>query len=147
MAPAHSLRASTRADDPHLRVFLEAAGLPAADVETGQQEFLLLEEGGLLIGTIGLEKSGYDGLLRSLAVAPDRRGRGLADELNDAALELARARGVRTLYLLTTTAERYAARRGFERILRAVVPPGIAALAQFRVLCPSTCVCMRRRLG
>jgi amino-acid N-acetyltransferase len=116
-------------------------------VETGQQEYLLLEEGGQLIGTIGLQVAGDDGLLRSLAVAPDRRGRGLAAELNDAALEFARARGVRTLYLLTTTAERYAERRGFERSSRGEVPPGIAALAQFRVLCPSTCVCMRRRLA
>jgi amino-acid N-acetyltransferase len=145
--PLPSLRASTRDDDARIRAFLEEAGLPAADVETGGQEYLLLEEGGRLVGTIGLEVAGHDGLVRSLAVAPDRRGRGLAADLNRSALDLARARGVRALYLLTTTAEGYAARSGFERVPRAEIPPRIAALAQFRALCPSSATCMRRRIA
>jgi amino-acid N-acetyltransferase len=140
------IRASTREDDPKMRAFLEAAGLPAADVETGKQEYLLAEEGGRLVGTIGLERVGADALSRSLAVASERRGQGLAARLDAAALELARSRGVTTLYLLTTTAEAYAARRGYERIPRGEVPAGILALPQFKALCPATAVCMRRRL-
>ncbi len=142
-----AIRASTRDDDARIRAFLEAAGLPAADVETGRQEYLLAEEGGTLIGTIGLERAGQDGLSRSLAVAPERRGRGLAARLDQAVVELARARGVRTLYLLTTTAEGYAARRGYQRIPRSEVPPAVLALPQFEALCPGTAVCMRRSLG
>lgn len=141
-----SIRASTPDDDPKVRAFLEAAGLPAADVETGPQEYLLAEEDGRLVGTIGLERVGQDALSRSLAVSPELRGQGLAARLDDATVELARARGVRTLYLLTTTAESYAARRGYERIPRTEVPPGILALPQFKALCPATAVCMRRRL-
>lgn len=141
-----SLRPSTSADDPGLRSFLEAAGLPAADVETGRQEYLLAEEDGRLVGTIGLEFVGQDALVRSLAVAPGRRGQGLAGRLDDAALALARSRRIRTLYLLTTTAEAYAARRGYERIPRDEVPPAVLALPQFKALCPSTAVCMRRPL-
>lgn len=141
-----SLRPSTSADDPRLRTFLEAAGLPADDVETGRQEYLLAEEDGGLVGTIGLEVVGQDALVRSLAVAAERRGRGLAARLDDAVLARARSRGVRTLYLLTTTAEVYAARRGYERIPRSEVPPAVLALPQFEALCPATAVCMRRRL-
>lgn len=141
------LRASTPADDEKLRAFLEAADLPATDVETGRQEYLLLEEGERLVGTVGLEVVGQDGLVRSLAVAPDRRGRGLAARLHEGALELARARRVKTLYLLTTTAEGYAVRKGFERVSRSSVPPGILALPQFRALCPATAVCMRLSLA
>jgi amino-acid N-acetyltransferase len=142
-----TIRASTRADDPALRAFLEAAGLPAADVETGRQEYLLAEENGRLVGTIGLERVGQDALSRSLAVAPELRGRGLAARLDHAAVELARARGVKALYLLTTTAEGYASRRGYQPIPRSEVPAAILALPQFEALCPATAVCMRRRLA
>jgi amino-acid N-acetyltransferase len=51
------------------------------------------------------------------------------------------------VYLLTTTAEGYAARGGFERIERGEVPPGILALPQFRALCPASAACMRLRLA
>jgi len=99
------IRASTPDDDVKVRAFLRAANLPAEDVETGKQEYLLAEEAGRLVGTIGLERIGQDALSRSLAVAPDHRGQSLAARLDDAAVELARTRGVKTLYLLTTTAE------------------------------------------
>lgn len=147
MTTPTSLRPSTPADDPHLRAFLEAAGLPSADVETGRQEYLLAEEDGRLVGTVGLERVGEDALIRSLAVAPNRRRQGLAQRLDDAAMALARSHGTRTLYLLTTTAGAYFARRGYERISRTEVPPGVLALAQFKALCPSTAVCMRRSIG
>jgi amino-acid N-acetyltransferase len=144
---APPLRISTPADDARVRAFLEAAGLPAEDVASGAQEYLLLEDGDELVGTIGLERVGSDALVRSLAVAPSRRGRGLAARLDAGAVALAQERGVGTLYLLTTTAEAFAARRGYERVLRSEVPPGILALPQFRALCPATAVCMRRRLS
>lgn len=146
MTASIALRSSTSADDPRLRAFLDAVGLPSSDVETGQQEYLLAEEEGRLVGTIGLERVGDDALVRSLAVAPERRGQGLAARLDDAAVALARSRGIRSLYLLTTTAEAYAARRGYERIPRSEVPLDILALRQFKALCPSSAACMRRRL-
>jgi len=142
-----SIRPSLPPDDPAVRQFLVAAGLPAADVETGKQEYLLAEEDGRLVGTIGIERVGQDALIRSLAVAPERRGQGIAARLDAAAVGLARTRGVETLFLLTTTAETYAARRGYERISRNEVPSGIVALPQFEALCRATAVCMRRRLA
>jgi N-acetylglutamate synthase-like GNAT family acetyltransferase len=50
------------------------------------------------------------------------------------------------LYALTTTAEDFAAARGFQRIARTDVPQAIAALPQFKTLCPKTAVCMRLRV-
>ena len=61
-------------------------------------------------------------LLRSLAVAPDRRGRRLAHDLWRRILDRARALELERLYLLTTTAEPLFARWGFARIARDVVP-------------------------
>lgn len=141
-------RSSTPADDPALRALLASAGLPAEDVATGpRQRYVLAFEGDRLVGSIGVELAGADGLLRSLAVAPDHRGRGIAGALHERILEVARAQGVTTVYLLTTTAEAFAARRGFEPVSRGAVPGGIAALAQVRALCPATAACMRRAIG
>lgn len=144
---AIELRTATPADDAAVRELLRSAGLPADDVAAGAQEYVLAHDGRRLVGTVGLEVVGADGLVRSLAVVPDWRGRGVAHALHERALAIARRRGVRALYLLTTTAERYAARKGFERIDRAEVPPGILGLPQFRALCPATAACMRLRLG
>src|SRR5512143_2720688 len=111
-------RASTSADDVQLRELLESVGLPAADVATGPQEYVLAYDGERLVGAIGLEQVGKDGLARSLAVAGRWRGRGIARELHEHLLALALLRKIRTLYLLTTTAEGFAAKRGFERVAR-----------------------------
>jgi amino-acid N-acetyltransferase len=144
---AISFRPSTAADDPRIREALASAGLPAEDVETGRQDYVVALDGERLVGAVGLEVAGADGLARSLVVAPAWRGRGLSHALHDRLLALARARGVRTLYLLTTTVEAYAARKGFERIGRSEVPPALLALPQFRSLCPGASACMRLRLA
>ena len=147
VATAIRFRASTAADDGPLRALLASAGLPVADVAAGRQEYLLAFDGERLVGAVGLEVVGEDGLLRSLAVVPAWRGRGIARELHEGTLTAARGRGLRTLYLLTTTAEGFAAKGGFERVDRSEAPPGIRGLAQFRALCPATAVCMRCRIG
>ena len=50
------------------------------------------------------------------------------------------------LYLLTTTAEEFFARCGYEPIDRSRVPEAIRATAEFQSLCPASSVCMRKRL-
>jgi amino-acid N-acetyltransferase len=137
-------RLSTPRDDDALRTLLRDAALPTEDVDTGRQEYVLAIEGDRLVGSIGLEVAEKDGLVRSLAVRSDRRDQGLGAALTHRALALAALRGARTVYLLTTTAQDYAARRGFERVDRSQVPPLVSEHAQFRTLCPSTAVCMRR---
>ena len=146
MSVGQHLRDSRSDDDPQLRAFLEASGLPVADVETGRQEYLLAREGERIVGSVGLEVVGEDALVRSLAVAPDRRGLGLGKRLLEAAIQRARIRNIKTLYALTITAEAFAAAQGFVRISRAEVPEAIASLPQFRALCPATAACMRLTL-
>jgi arsenate reductase len=142
MPVGQDLRDSRPDDDPQLRTFLEASGLPVDDVETGRQEYLLAREGERIVGSVGLEVVGEDALVRSLAVAPDRRGLGLGKRLLEAAIQRARIRGIKMLYALTITAEAFAAAQGFVRISRVEVPEAIASLPQFRALCPATAVCM-----
>jgi amino-acid N-acetyltransferase len=111
------------------------------------QRFLVARDGGALLGCVGLELYGEAALLRSLAVAERSRGVGLGAALADAALEDARRRGVRSLYLLTTTAEGFFARRGFERIARDEVPEAVRGSAEFGALCPASAACMARHIA
>ena len=133
---------------PRVRSLLEACGLEAGDVTGGPaQRFLVAREGGRIVGCIGLEVHGASGLLRSFAVEPSLRRRGLGNTLQAAAVELARAAGIRDLYLLTTTVRDRALRDGFVDVARELVPEPIRTGTQFRGLCPATASCMWLRVG
>ncbi len=109
--------------------------------------FLTLRDGGELIGAVGLEVFGSDALLRSLIVASSHRGEGLGIQLVEGIEAHAHDIGVTSLYLLTTTADRFFDRHGYARIERASVPEAIGATTEFVSFCPDTAVCMRMRLN
>jgi amino-acid N-acetyltransferase len=142
------VRRATREDLPAIRALLEASALPASDVDgEGSQELLVAGEGGRLAGCIGLEVHGDAGLLRSFAVPPPLRRRGIGAALHEAAVARARALGVRELYVLTTTVKERALRTGFVEVAREDVPEAIRAGSQFRSLCPASAACLRLRLA
>jgi N-acetylglutamate synthase-like GNAT family acetyltransferase len=58
----------------------------------------------------------------------------------------AEARGIRGLYLLTTTAEHYFPSFGFRAMPREQVPPDVRDTAEFREACPASAVVMARQL-
>lgn len=127
---------------------LAACDLPHTDLtEAHLAHFIVEEDDGRLAGVVGLEPYGDAGLLRSLAVAPSARGRGLGGRLVDALEADARKRGLRRLYLLTTTAEAFFAHRGYTVEDRARVPEAIRGTTEFAALCPSTAVCMKKNLA
>ena len=95
---------------------------------------------------IGLEGYGAVALLRSLAVAPAWQGRGLGAALLAHAERAARQRGVQALYLLTTTAEAFFARRGYVRLPREAAPPILRQTAEFAALCPARAACLTKAL-
>ena len=98
------------------------------------------------IAVCGLECYGADGLLRSLAVDPAYRGRGLGHLLVRRAETEAARQGATALFLLTTTAADFFARLGYESIPRAQAPAAIAQTTQFSSLCPASSAFMRKRL-
>ncbi len=106
----------------------------------------MLRDGERVIGTVGLEVAGDAALLRSLAVSTSLRRKGCGRELVAAAEALASIIGVRTLYLLTTTAAPFFARLGYADARRDRAPAAIAALPQFRSICPSTAAFMAKSL-
>jgi N-acetylglutamate synthase-like GNAT family acetyltransferase len=107
---------------------------------------VVAESEGRVAGVAGLELHGADALLRSVAVSRESRGRRLASRLCAEVERRAPALGARRIFLLTETAERFFARRGYQRLERAKAPAGIAASREFAALCPDTAVLMFREL-
>ena len=101
---------------------------------------------GRIVGSAALEIYSEGALLRSVAVGPQIQGQGLGRLLTDAAIRLAQDVRVPALYLLTTTAERYFPKFGFERIERADVPRSVQTSIEFTSACPSSATVMRKQL-
>ena len=152
------LTATLRPARPEDRVAAEALltelDLPLAGLEACfSTSWVAVEDGapggggtGDLVGLAGVELYPDGALLRSVAVRRDWRGTGLGRSLVTRALETARAAGVRDVYLLTSTAERWFPRLGFARIERDAVPPGVRQSVEFREVCPASAVVMHRAL-
>ena len=130
-----------------VKQLLEEARLPTSDLtEAHLEHFLGCGENGALEGVVGLELYPPLALLRSLAVTSISRNRGLGATLLAEAERYARSREVKEIYLLTTTAERFFARAGYERIQREAAPQAIRETQEFSSLCPASSAFMRKRL-
>ena len=141
------LRAARATDLPAVVELLDACGLPTGDLtEAMLASFCVADEGGVVVGVVGIEMFGTCALMRSLVVAPVQRGRGVAERLVEWCEAEAHWRGVETTYLLTTTADEYFRKRGYADVPRAAVPLAIAGHAQFRSLCPASAKCLAKRL-
>ncbi|MEW9583208.1 arsenic resistance N-acetyltransferase ArsN2 [Paraburkholderia sp. DGU8] len=145
---AMQIRTANAAELSDMRTLLAANGLPVEDICTTLIEGFLIIRGarGTIVGSGGLQHLGSSVLLRSLAVTRELRGTGLARRLVARLEDDARALGYEELWLLTTTAERFFAVAGYERASRDDVPAEVRSCTQFAVLCPSTAICMRKRL-
>lgn len=126
---------------------LEGANLPSADLTDGHLEhFFFLGPRTAPFGLVGLEIYGKDALLRSLVVATDFRAAGAGSALVGHAENHARTRGVQSVYLLTTTAEPFFARRGYSRIERSEAPASIRSTREYSAICPTTSALMVKQL-
>lgn len=141
-----TIRFATEDDLPHLLALLKHASLPTEDLVDADVAFLVADSDGTMAGVIGLQSFGTDALLRSLAVAADHRGHGLARRLVSELETAARHRGIDKVYLLTQTAERFFRLQGFDTLPRHEAPATLQSSAEFRSLCPASATCMRKRL-
>jgi amino-acid N-acetyltransferase len=140
-------RSATIDDLSQLKTLLSASELPVDGVAEHLTDFLVAEDGGHIRGVIGLERYGSHALLRSAVVAPTARGSGIGGQLVKQIFERAKSIGVEDLYLLTTTAQKYFPRFGFEETTRAEVPASVQESVEFRGACPETAIVMRLALG
>lgn len=146
--PPVQVRHATPQDHAAILALLEQASLPTDDLAgPANVRFWIAEAGGQLVGAVGLERYGTDGLLRSLVVVPDARRHGLGAALVEALERDARSDGVARLLLLTETAQTFFARLGYQVIARNAAPQTVQAHPQFHTLCPSSATCMDKSLG
>ena len=121
---------------------LSSVGLPSEDVGSHLDGFIVAKDGYKLVGVVGMQLYGSDTLLRSLAVHPESRSRGIARQLFQRIVVSAQDHGAKRLYLLTTTIEGLCEKWGFRKIDRKDVPKRISNTAEFKGLCPKTAVCL-----
>lgn len=139
-----TLRPATPADQAAVRALLADAGLPVEGLEDFFPDgYVVAEVEGRVVGATGIESHEENGLLRSAVVAPEWQGRGIGRLLAEERLSWARRRGLRAMYLLTTTAAGYFPRLGFIPIGRDEVPAGVQASSEFAATCPSSAAVMR----
>lgn len=139
-----AVRPARAADWPAVAALLERAGLPLAGAREHLSTFLLAWRGDALIACVGAELYGSDALLRSVAVAPQAQRTGVGSALVAQALAIARSRGVRSAYLLTTTAAPFFERLGFRSIDASKVPAAVRTSVEFNGVCPASATVMHR---
>jgi amino-acid N-acetyltransferase len=117
--------------------------LPTEDISATTQLFCLKEEE-QIVGTIGLAHDGNNALLRSPIVAEEKRNLGLGVELVEHVEAYAKSTGIQSIYLLTTTAAPFFAKRGYQAIDRASVPPFLLTTSEFASVCPASATVMKK---
>jgi amino-acid N-acetyltransferase len=125
---------------------LKKNNLPTEDINPGTQLFVV-EDGDEVIATVAVEYDYNDALLRSLSVSEDKRSSGIGAELVDFIEDYVSKQGVRTIYILTTTAANFFSRRGYTLIDRSNVPQFIKDTKEYSVICASSSTLMRKVLS
>ncbi|HSU15782.1 arsenic resistance N-acetyltransferase ArsN2 [Longimicrobium sp.] len=144
----YEIRPVRAEDRDAVEALLRRAELPpdGLDEQFGDAYAVAVAEG-RIVGAAGVEVYGDAGLLRSVAVDPEWRGRGLGAALTRERLAWAEARGLGDVYLLTNTAADYFPKLGFAPVAREKVPEAVRGSVQFASVCPSSAAVMVLSLG
>jgi amino-acid N-acetyltransferase len=129
-----------------VRALLERSGLPTSDLESTRPVFAVIRENDRVVAAGALQPFGPSALVRSVVVAPDRRGSGLGQAIVSELERLANAYQISHLILLTQTAAEFFARQGYSVIERTTAPHDVQSSEEFRSLCPSSATCMAKIL-
>ena len=133
-------------DLPEILALLEDCRLPKEGLAAHLSTTLVARKGKEIVGCSALELYQELALLRSVAVKPSLRNRGLALKLTRTALDLAKHHKVTNVYLLTESASTFFSKIGFIQIQRSDVPEKIQHSAEFATLCPKTATVMTKSL-
>jgi amino-acid N-acetyltransferase len=144
---APRVRRAAPSDLPAVETLLTASGLPLDGVREAFGTFVVAVSGTDLVGVAGLEVCCDNALLRSVAVHPEWRSHGVGRALVTRVISDAESWGIRALYLLTTTADRYFPTFGFRTITRAEVPADVRETSEFGGACCASATVMCRECG
>jgi len=137
-----------KTDLPEFCDLLNSADLPTADIaEVNWFDLLGYYEQGRLVAAAGFEDFKENLLLRSVVVAEQVRGNGIAASLVNALHQRAAADKRRFVWLLTTDSAAYFSKHhGYLKVDRDKAPKSVKNSNQFSSLCPASAVLMHREL-
>jgi amino-acid N-acetyltransferase len=140
------IRDAREEDRAQAENLLREASLPLDGLREHFRDALVAVQDGQVVGCVALEIYGPVALLRSLVVSPGLRGQRLGERLTAGAVDRAKGRGVRDLYLLTQTAVDFFPRFGFAVEDRASAPKSLGESEEFKSACPASAVMMHVRI-
>lgn len=120
--------------------------LPSSDIHASHVELFVGVHHQELIATIGIETYDSVALVRSLCVKEAFRSQHIAEAMLQYLFQHCQDENIQSLYLLTTTAEHYFKRYGFETIERACVPMAIQQTQEYSSLCPSSALTLYKKI-
>ena len=124
---------------------LKKNNLPTEDINPGTQLFVI-EENDSVIGTIAVEYNFDVALLRSLSISEQKRNSGIGQMLVAFIENYVQKQGVQSIYLLTTTAEAFFLKKGYESVDRNEVPDFIKNTKEFSIICSASSTLMKKEL-
>lgn len=141
------IREATEQDLPFVVGLLKSNDLCYEDIPQKVRSLFIGYVDSKVVGTGGVEVYGQYGLLRSLAVEQPFRGKGYGKALVSKVIESAMRKGVKELYLLTTSAENFFTQLGFRKVERNNSPAAIQNTTEFKELCAVTSILMRKKIA
>ncbi len=122
--------------------------MPTDALETNSANFYMAEQEGEIVGTAAFEFYDWDALLRSVAIIPRLRNKGIGSQLVEFMEDEARNRQVKSIVLLTETARTFFERKEYRVIDRGSISnKTLAAASEFVYACSASAVCMVKNLG
>jgi amino-acid N-acetyltransferase len=126
---------------------LRESKLDPSDLKQDHIRLFQFQEEEQVFGIGGLEVFGNLALLRSVAVKPDVRGKGIGKELVAQIEQVAKHSGIKALYLLTNTAPDFFKSIGYQQIHREDFAEPLKQTSQFSGLCPVSAICMKKEFN
>jgi N-acetylglutamate synthase and related acetyltransferases len=123
---------------------LKTNDLPVSDLGAGQRIFMVALLNEKVVGCVAVEIYGDIGLLRSLAVNTEHRRNGIGMKLVAEAETWSYDKGIKCLYLLTTTAVGFFSKLGWANTERTKVPLSVLHSPEFASICPTTAICLSK---
>jgi N-acetylglutamate synthase-like GNAT family acetyltransferase len=142
---ALGIRPAQLGDQEDIRNLLSEFMLPLEGLENTKM-WVLQEDNGNVVGTVGLEVWGKNGLLRSLAVKKNLQNKGYGTCLVNYLVDESRKDEITDLFLLTQTGQSFFGKIGFRKIDSSHITESIKDSAEFKGACPTTATLMHLKI-
>lgn len=146
MLTDYLVRHGKSSDIAQIKELLRVTHLPTVGAKKAADCFLIADNG-QVIGILGVLYEGEKALLRSFAVSPLYRCKGIGGLLLTAMLQELKTQNIQEVYLLTETAADYFKRIGFGEIARKAMPENLLKESGLDQACPCSSKCLKYLLN